>query len=326
VGTTFQIKQIIQEELKTRNKKCDFDVVSNPEFLKEGSAVADCMKPDRIIIGAENEKAFDIMRQVYSAFMIRSDRFMEMDILSAEMTKYAANSMLALRISFMNEIAKICKKVGANINEVRKGIGADNRIGTSFLYAGIGYGGSCFPKDIRALAHLAKTNGIEPLLLNAIDEVNNQQKKILAESIIEYFSRKDGIKDKTIAVWGLSFKPNTDDMREAPSLDFIKQLSQKGAKLRLYDPVSMENAKKMLKDLKNISWCKDEFEAADGADAIALLTEWHQFRLLDFKPIISKLKHNAFFDGRNQYHPEDMIRKGFYYVGIGIPEKTDEKI
>lgn len=323
VGTSFEIKKIISNELKKRKKIIDFDVVSNPEFLKEGSAVQDFFKPDRIVIGTENEKSTDVMKEIYQGFIVKQDKLIFMDILSSEMTKYAANAMLATRISFMNEIAKICKNIGANVNEVRKGIGSDSRIGYSFLYAGIGYGGSCFPKDIRALCHLAKKVNVKPMLIQTVDEINNEQKKVLAENIISFFSKNGGLKGKTIAVWGLSFKPDTDDMRDAPSLIFIDLLLKKGAKLRLYDPIAMSKAKKLLENNKNIIWCKDETDAAEGSDAIALLTEWKQFRLLNFDPIKRKMKQAIFFDGRNQYHPVDMQKKGFKYIGIGVPDLID---
>ncbi len=323
VGTTFKVKNIILEILKKRNIKLDFDVVSNPEFLKEGTAVADCLKPDRIVIGVENEKSAKIMKEIYHGFTLKQDRLICMDILSAEMTKYAANAMLATRISFMNEIANICEKVGANINDIRKGIGSDSRIGYSFLYAGIGYGGSCFPKDIKALCHLAKKNGIRASLLEKVDEININQKKVLANNIIKFFSKNGGIKDKTIAIWGLSFKPDTDDMREAPSLTFIEMLLKKGAKLRLFDPISMPKAKKIFKENEKIIWCKDENHAAKGSDAIALLTEWKQFRLLNFNPIKKVMKTPVLFDGRNQYNKIDMEKKGFKYIGIGIPNKIE---
>jgi UDPglucose 6-dehydrogenase len=323
VGTSFEIKKNILNELKKRKKAIDFDVVSNPEFLKEGSAVQDFFKPDRIVIGCENERSLNIMKEIYQGFTIKQNKLIVMDILSSEMTKYAANAMLATRISFMNEIAKICKNIGANVNEIRKGIGSDSRIGYSFLYAGIGYGGSCFPKDIRALCHLAKKANVKPLLLQTVDEINNEQKKVLAEDIISYFSKKGGLENKIIAIWGLSFKPDTDDMREAPSLTLIDLLLKKGAKLRVFDPIAMDNAKKILKNKKNIIWCKDEKHAAEGSDAIALLTEWKQFRLIDFTPIKRKMKQAVFFDGRNQYHSIEMQKKGFKYIGIGVPDQVD---
>lgn len=321
VGTCDLIEKTISTQLK---EPISFEVVSNPEFLKEGSAIQDCMKPDRIVIGVKTDRPIPIMNKIYAPFTINHDRILFMDRNSSEMTKYAANAMLATRISFMNEISNICKKVGANINEVRKGIGSDSRIGYSFLYAGIGYGGSCFPKDIRALRALAKDHQCNSFLLDAVDEVNIEQKKILAEKISHYFSSKGGVKDKTIAIWGLSFKPDTDDMREAPSVTLIRRLLSLGAKLRLYDPISMKNAKKLFPSKEGLTWCKDEKEAADGADAIALVTEWKQFRFIDFKPIQNKMKGTAFFDGRNQYQPKEMQSKGFDYIGIGVPDHVSK--
>ncbi len=322
VGTAYRVAEVIREELA--GKEIPFDVVSNPEFLKEGSAVQDCLKPDRIIIGADSARAADILKELYSAFTLSHDRILTMDILSAEMTKYAANAMLALRISFMNEIASICKLVGANVNEVRKGIGSDQRIGYSFLYAGAGYGGSCFPKDVRALIETAKQVGAEPLLLEATEEVNRRQKKVLATKMIKYFSKRGGLKGKTVAVWGLAFKPDTDDVREAPALSFIEDLINQGASVRVFDPVAIPNAQKMLGHMPNILWCKDEFEAASGADAIALLTEWKQFRFIDFQPIQDQMKGIAFFDGRNQYKPLEMKKRGFDYISIGIPDQLQK--
>lgn len=316
VGTAHRVAAVIREV----NPNLKFDVVSNPEFLKEGAAVQDCLKPDRIIIGSDNAKPAEILKEIYAPFTINHEKILLMDTLSAEMTKYAANAMLATRISFMNEIADVCKKVGANVNEVRKGIGSDSRIGYSFLYPGVGYGGSCFPKDIRALISVAKNVGVEPELLEAIDAVNQRQKSALSRMMQDYFSRKGGIKGKTVAVWGLAFKPDTDDMREAPSLVFIEDLVKEGAILRLFDPVAMPNAQKLLAKLPNIEWCSNEFDAAKGADAIALLTEWKQFRLVDFNPIRKNMKGFAFFDGRNQYRPLDMKNKGFDYLSIGVPD------
>ncbi len=320
VGTAEHVKKIIESKLKERGVHIPFDVVSNPEFLKEGCAISDCMKPDRIVIGSISPKAVRLMREVYAPFILNHDKILEMDLASAEMTKYAANAMLATRISFMNEIAEICKKVGANINEVRKGIGSDSRIGYSFLYAGIGYGGSCFPKDVRALASTARQAGCEPLLLDAVETINNQQKKRLFEKMKHYFSPMGGLKGKVIALWGLAFKPDTDDMREAPSLTLIKHLQKEGAILRLFDPVSMAKAKDLLKNQKNIVFCKDEFDAAKGAHGIALITEWKQFRHIDFSPILKEMKGSVFFDGRNQYKPLEMHEKGFDYIGIGMPD------
>ncbi len=323
MGTAFFVKKILNEELEKRKVSIPFDVVSNPEFLKEGNAIYDCMKPDRVVIGTDSLKASEIMREIYAPFMLNHDRLIEMDILSAEMTKYAANAMLALRISYMNELSQICKRIGANINHVRIGIGSDKRIGDSFLYAGAGFGGSCFPKDLRALIFSAKKLGYSPTLLEAVDHINIEQKKEMAKNIKSYFDKKGGLQGKTIAIWGLSFKPDTDDMREAPSLILIEELQKHGAHLRLFDPVSMKNAKKFIKNLDNITWCKDEFDACKGAHGIALLTEWKQFRLVNFEPIISSMKNKAFFDGRNQYNSHSMKKKGFDYIGIGVPDLVD---
>jgi UDPglucose 6-dehydrogenase len=324
VGTTNLITSIIQQELDKKGLVCPFDVLFSPEFLKEGSAVQDCLKPDRIIIGSNQPKPAEALKEIYSPFAIDPDKILMMDILSAEMTKYAANAMLATRISFMNEIADVCKKVGANVNEVRKGIGTDTRIGHSFLYPGPGYGGSCFPKDVRALIATAEKVGTEPLILKAVNQVNIRQKQILAEKMSHYFQGRGGIKGKTITIWGLAFKPNTDDMREAPSLNLIEYLLKEGAKLRLFDPIAMTNAKKILGDHPALTWCKDEFDAATGAHAIALLTEWKQFKGIDFGPIREKMVGVAIFDGRNQYQPLDMKSKGFDYISIGVPDHLQE--
>jgi UDPglucose 6-dehydrogenase len=294
-----------------------FDIVSNPEFLKEGSAVLDCMKPDRIILGVESEIALKVMKELYAAFTLNHDRILIMDIASAEMTKYAANAMLATRISFMNEMAILCEKLGANINDVRIGIGSDARIGYHFLYAGAGYGGSCFPKDIRALQSMAHKVGLETPLLQAVDVINEKQKKLLGKKMESYFASKGGVAKKTIAIWGLSFKPNTDDIREAPALKLIEELLSIGAKIRLYDPVALDHVKKVYPHHPQIEWCKDEYHAAEGADGIALLTEWKQFRFVDFKEILTKMQGKAFFVGRNQYKRSEMEERGFHYFGIG---------
>lgn len=326
VGTANEVEQIIQKELSLRKSNLTFNVASNPEFLKEGAAILDCLKPDRVIIGSNNEKTSGLLRALYAPFNIPDEKILIMDILSAEMTKYTANAMLATRISFMNEIAAICKKVGANVNEVRKGIGTDSRIGPSFLYPGVGYGGSCFPKDIRALIYKAKEVGCESVLLEAVESVNQKQKKILGQKMNRYFQTRGGLKGKTIAIWGLAFKPDTDDMREAPSLIFIEDLLKHGVKLRLFDPIAMPNAKQILKNQSDLTWCQDEMDAANGADAIALLTEWKQFQNIDFTPIRSSMKGLAFFDGRNQYKPLEMKNKGFDYIAIGIPDHFQESV
>jgi UDPglucose 6-dehydrogenase len=316
VGTHFEVKACVEDRLKERKENFTIDIVSNPEFLKEGSAVEDCMKPDRIILGTTSPHAQNVMRQLYSAFTLQNDRILFMDPLSAEMTKYAANAMLASRISFMNEMALLCEHLGADIQSVRLGIGSDQRIGYPFLYAGVGYGGSCFPKDIAALKHMAKSVDYTTPFLEAIDSVNQRQKGILSKKILRYFS--ENMEGKIIAIWGLSFKPNTDDIRQAPSLALIEMLLSAGACLRLYDPAAMKNAKAYLSDLEgSLYWAKDEYDAAKGADAIALMTEWKQFRFANFKQIKEIMRGNAFFDGRNQYKGSEMHSLGFDYFGIG---------
>ncbi len=324
VGTAFQVKELIASILKERGRDISFDVVSNPEFLKEGSAVGDCMKPDRIILGVDNTHSAKLMRELYSSFTINHDRIFVMDVISAEMTKYAANAMLALRISFMNELAHLCEKTGANIKHVRIGIGSDQRIGYQFLYAGAGYGGSCFPKDIRALLSIARDHDLEMSILESVEEVNQRQKHILSEKILSYFSSQGGIKDKTIAIWGLSFKPDTDDIREAPALALIQDLLEEGALIRVYDPVAMPNARMIFSDHSRIHFCKDEYDAAIEAHAIVLVTEWKQFRFVDFSKIAPYLKHKVFFDGRNQYQLSDMEQLGMEYFGIGVPSSRQD--
>ncbi len=311
VGTSQEIRQIVEKKTSA-----PFDVVSNPEFLKEGAAINDCMKPDRIILGVESPAAAEVMKEIYAAFTINHDRILVMDNASAEMTKYVANAMLATRISFMNEMAGLCEKLGAHIQQVRLGIGSDQRIGYHFLYAGAGYGGSCFPKDIRSLQAMAKQAGYDAPLLEAIDTINERQKKVLAKKIKDYFG---SVSEKTIAIWGLSFKPDTDDLREAPALKLIEELLNQGAKLRLFDPVAMEKAQKLLSH-PHITWCRDEYHAAEGSDGIALVTEWKQFRFADLNTIANAMQGKAFFDGRNQYKKDEMKAKGFHYFGIGIPQ------
>ncbi len=306
VGTAHQLRAILN----------DWDIVSNPEFLKEGAAIADCMKPDRIILGVESPKAAEIMKEIYAPFTVNHDRLLFMDNNSAEMTKYVANAKLAARISFMNEIAGLCEKLGANINHVRLGIGSDPRIGYQFLYAGPGYGGSCFPKDVRALQAMARAACYDTPLLEAIESINENQKKLLAKKLRTYF--KGRLSKKTIAIWGLSFKPDTDDVREAPALVLIQELLSQGAQLRLYDPIAISNTKQLF-DHPSITWCNDAYHAAETSDAVVLVTEWKQFRTVDFKSLLKIMRGKAFFDGRNQYKKDEMLAKGFDYFGIGIP-------
>lgn len=316
VGTAYRVQQIIEDELDRLGRKVSFDVASNPEFLKEGCAVYDFMKPDRIVIGADHPKTSDVLKAIYSSFSVNHDKILVMDIPSAEITKYAANAMLAARISFMNEIASICEEAKADVGLVRKAVGADKRLGTHFLYPGVGYGGSCFPKDIKAFRSTAKKFECSTHILDAIEKVNQKQKQLMAKKIDQYF--KGDLENKIVGVWGLSFKPDTDDMRQAPSLTLIKILHEQGVKLRLYDPIAKENAKLYLKGYEQqIKWCENELEAAEGADAVVLMTEWRQFRFVDFAEVLRKMKGHAFFDGRNQYQLEDMSSKGFDYISIG---------
>lgn len=317
VGSSDLVSQLISSVLQQRGCDIEFDIVSNPEFLKEGNAVNDFMKPDRVIIGTNSPRAAALMQEIYAPFMLSHDRLILMDPHSAEMTKYAANAMLAARISFMNELSGLCELTGADINKVRKGIGSDKRIGYHFLYPGPGFGGSCLPKDIKALRSHAHALGYEMPLLAAIEAVNQRQKRVLGQKIQAYYADQGGVCGKVIAILGLAFKPDTDDMREASSLVLIEQLLADGAYVRLFDPAAMENAKRLLPASEQVSWCADELEAAEGADALVLVTEWKQFRFLDFEKMIPKMRGRAFFDGRNQYLPKDMIKKGMDYICIG---------
>jgi UDPglucose 6-dehydrogenase len=321
VGTCEYIRKVIKEALEKRGVDPYFDVVSNPEFLKEGSAVNDFMRPDRVIVGCDNDRAYNTMRTLYKPFMLSQERLYFMDIASAELTKYAANAMLATRISFMNWLSQLAEKTGADILQVRKGIGSDSRIGFAFLWAGIGFGGSCFPKDLKALQSISQANQVPSEILDAVMAINERQKESLFKKVEHYFQDRGGLQDKTIGILGLSFKPDTDDVREAPALVLIEKLLKKGVQLRLYDPVAINNAKIALAE-KNIptellTWCDDALSVSAHADAIILVTEWKEFRLLDFATIIEKMKGTAFFDGRNQYNPEEMAKKGFDYFSIG---------
>ncbi len=315
VGTADKVKETIKKELTTRNLNMAFDVVSNPEFLKEGDAIDDFMKPDRIIIGVDNQNVAEIMKLLYAPFNLTNNRVILMSIRSAELTKYAANSMLATKISFMNEVALLCEKTGADVNEVRIGIGSDTRIGYKFIYPGVGYGGSCFPKDVKALIQMSKKHDLPATLMYAVEKVNEKQKSILIHKVKTHFS--DDLSSLTFAIWGLSFKPQTDDMREASSLVIIKGLLEAGATIIAYDPVAMEEAKKKLSGLQGITFGKDQYQILDGADAMLLITEWHQFRYPDFNKIKSLLKQPVIFDGRNQYEPHQLRDLGFTYYGIG---------
>ncbi len=314
VGTAAKVKYWIQKALQERNEDLQFDVASNPEFLKEGAAIDDFLKPDRIVIGVESAKAKEILTRLYEPFVLNGHPLFFMDIPSAEMTKYAANAMLATKISFMNDIANLCELVGANVNEVRKGIGSDARIGNKFIYPGIGYGGSCFPKDVKALIRTGKAYHYDLRILNAVESVNNDQKTVLLKKINKHFS--DDLQGKVFAFWGLSFKPNTDDMREAPSLVLIEALLKAGAKVQAYDPVSMKEAKHDLGE--TITYCEDALEATKGADAILLITEWAEFRLPDWEQVMVNLKQKVLFDGRNIYNANEMVTKGFDYYSIGF--------
>ena len=317
VGTADKVKAVIQNELDNRGVSIQFDVVSNPEFLKEGAAINDFLHPDRVVIGAENEIAMNIMHDLYAPFMKNHDRFIGMDIKSAEMTKYAANSMLATKISFMNEMSQICERVGADINKVRNGIGSDSRIGYSFIYPGCGYGGSCFPKDVQALAKTAKDFGYTPKILDAVEEVNYAQKYVISDKVIALFG--DDLTGKTFAVWGLSFKPETDDMREASSITIINELTSRGAKIVAYDPKAREEAEHFyLKGNKNVSYVNSKYEALKGADAVILVTEWQEFRSPDFEEMKKLLNNPIFFDGRNQFNIDKMVENGFEYIQIGV--------
>lgn len=317
VGTAREVERIINETLDERKVEIAFDVVANPEFLKEGDAINDCMKPDRVIIGADSPRAAAIVRDIYTAFTLSNDRILEMDIASAELTKYAANAMLATRISFMNELAGLCERLGADIKQVRTGIGSDHRIGYQFLYAGVGFGGSCFPKDLQALQAQATAVDYPLTLVHAVEEVNVRQKELLGHKMTAYFASQGGLRGKTIGILGLAFKPNTDDMREAPSRVLVQQLLEAGAHVQLFDPVCRESAQKVIPAHPHIRWCDSEVEAAEKADALALVTEWRQFRFLDFGAIRACMQGCAFFDGRNQYQPDEMARLGFDYFGMG---------
>ena len=312
VGTAQKVKAAIQEEPDKRGVNIPFDVASNPEFLKEGAAIKDFMSPDRVVVGTESEKATKVMTRLYKPFLINNFRVIFMDIPSAEMTKYAANAMLATRISFMNDIANLCERVGANVDSVRKGIGTDSRIGSKFLYAGCGYGGSCFPKDVKALLHTGLDNGYHMEVIEAVERVNEKQKSIVYDKIVKAVGY---VKGKTIALLGLAFKPETDDMREAPALVVIDKLLKAGATVRVFDPIAMDECKRRIGD--TVTYCKDMYDACDGADVLALMTEWRQFRMPSWNVILKVMSGNIVVDGRNIYDRHELEDLGFVYTRIG---------
>ena len=323
VGTAQKVRDAIQSELDSRGSDLSFHVISNPEFLKEGAAVQDCMRPDRIVIGVDSPEAEKAMRALYEHFVPNSESLIMMDIASAEMTKYTANCMLATKISFMNEISNICELVGADVNKVRLGIGSDKRIGYSFIYAGCGYGGSCFPKDVQALIKTSKNNGYTPRILDAVELVNADQKMVIPRKIIaKYGEDLSGLK---FCCWGLSFKPDTDDMRMAPAIIIINELTKRGAKVNAYDPKASEEAQKCyLKGNESVTYFEEKYESLQGCDAMILITEWKEFRSPDFKKIATALKTPVIFDGRNQYHFDVMKQYGIEYYQIGVGNKTLE--
>ena len=314
VGTADKVRGAVQASLKARGEAIGFDMVSNPEFLKEGAAIADFMKPDRVVIGTDSERATELMRALYDPFTRNRDRMIVMDVRSAELTKYAANSMLATKISFMNELANLAERFGADIESVRIGIGSDPRIGYAFIYPGAGYGGSCFPKDVQALQRSAIEVGYDPSILSAVESVNNRQKQVLFDKIKGHFGALAG---KTVAVWGLAFKPNTDDMREASSRVLMESLWGEGAKVRAYDPVAMPECRRIYGERADLELCQSAAEALKGADALAIVTEWQEFRSPDFDSLKAALRTPVIFDGRNLYDPPQMERAGFSYYAIG---------
>ncbi|NOZ47878.1 MAG: UDP-glucose/GDP-mannose dehydrogenase family protein [Chlorobi bacterium] len=313
VGTAKKVKHAVQEEIEKRGVKIEFDIASNPEFLKEGDAIDDFLKPDRIVIGIDSDKAESTMRKLYKPFLLNNHPIIFMDIPSAELTKYAANSMLATKISFMNDIANLCELVGADVNNVRRGIGSDTRIGNKFIYPGAGYGGSCFPKDVKALIKTSDENNYSLEILKAVERVNNYQKSVLFSKLNNHYN--GNLKGKNIALWGLSFKPNTDDMRDAPSLVIIDKLTKAGANVTAYDPVAMDESKRRIGN--KINYAKDQYEALVDADALLLVTEWSEFRIPNFKVVEKLMKNKLIIDGRNIFDPKEMKELGFTYYSIG---------
>ncbi|MFV0422131.1 UDP-glucose dehydrogenase family protein [Oleidesulfovibrio sp.] len=320
VGTADKVRAIIAEELAKRGADIPYDVVSNPEFLKEGDAVNDFMKPDRVVVGTDSPETAEYLKQLYSPFARSREKLIVMGVRSAEMTKYAANCMLATKISFINEIATLCERVGADVRDVRTGIGSDHRIGYHFIYPGVGYGGSCFPKDVKALIHTAHEYDFRPQLLEAVEDVNFRQKRHMAERIINYFEPQGGVEGKTIALWGLAFKANTDDMREAAALAIIKELTDRGMRVKAFDPVAADNARELLADNPLVSIVDEQYEAVEGAQALLVVTEWNQFRNPDFSRVRKSLTAPILFDGRNLYSPQFMAEEGFAYFCVGRPD------
>lgn len=322
VGTADMVHEIIAERLRARGIDVEFDVVSNPEFLKEGAAIDDFLQPDRVIVGADRPESVEIMRQLYAPFNRNHDRFITMDVRSAELTKYAANAMLPLKISFMNEIANIAERVGANIENVRIGIGSDSRIGYDFIYAGSGYGGSCFPKDIRSLEHMAASSGYDASLISSVERVNQSQKRVLLDKVLDYFG--GDVEGMTFALWGLAFKPKTDDMREAPSRTIMEGLWTAGAKVQAFDPEAMRTATALYDGQSGLTLCESRDDAVRGADALIIATEWRQFRSPDYNLLRSELTHPVIFDGRNMYDASRVSNEGFTYIGIGVQAEASE--
>jgi UDPglucose 6-dehydrogenase len=322
VGTADKVRREVQQALTDRNAVIDFDVVSNPEFLKEGAAIQDFMKPDRVVVGTDNPRTLELLRLLYDPFTRNHERLIVMDVRSSELTKYAANSMLATKISFMNELANVAERVGADIEKVRLGIGSDLRIGYSFIYPGIGYGGSCFPKDVKALISSAREVGVQPTLLESVEEVNARQKDVLVRKLRGHFG--GDLKGRTFALWGLAFKPNTDDMREAPARIVLEQLLAAGAKVRAYDPVALDEARRIYGETSGLVLCTNAYEAAEKADALLIATEWKEFRSPDFDRLKAQLIQPVIFDGRNLYDPSFLERFGFVYYAIGRGRKVKD--
>ncbi|WP_440880909.1 UDP-glucose dehydrogenase family protein [Tenacibaculum sp. C7A-26P2] len=322
VGTSQKINYIIQKEIDKRGVPIQFDIASNPEFLKEGAAISDFFKPDRIIIGTESDRAKEILKKLYKPFTLNGHPIIFMNNNAAEMTKYAANSFLATKISFMNDIANLCEKLSVDIDEVRKGIGSDPRIGNKFIYSGVGYGGSCFPKDIKAIIKMANDNDYEMRILKAVENINNDQKEILYSKILNFFN--NDLENKTLTIWGLSFKPQTNDMREAPSLSLIKKLCEQNVNIKVYDPVAMSEAYKYLSD--SVDYCNDEYKAITDSDALVIMTEWQEFKYPDWTRIKTLMKGNTIFDGRNIFQIDSLKKFGFSYISIGRPSVLNGKI